>query len=174
MRRLLVPDQKPLCRAKLGSPCHLSRPQPSLPFHALWTIVVCVPHGSRWKFPIKPIPDHWQDVLVGSIVGTVLAYFCYRQYFPSLASPLCHRPYGPRIKEEDIMGLPTHLSGHGGATAYEGVGPSFEITETIPRPEIGPLEEMWKSAGAADPSVPEPLHQTSRHTPPAELMTERS
>lgn len=43
---------------------------------------------------------HWHDVLVGSILGTVLAYFSYRQYYPSLSSELSHRPYSPRIKDE--------------------------------------------------------------------------
>ncbi|EDR07742.1 uncharacterized protein LACBIDRAFT_298246 [Laccaria bicolor S238N-H82] len=43
---------------------------------------------------------HWHDVLVGSIIGTVLAYFSYRQYYPSLSSELSHRPYSPRIKDE--------------------------------------------------------------------------
>jgi diacylglycerol diphosphate phosphatase / phosphatidate phosphatase len=40
--------------------------------------------------------DHWQDVLVGSALGLVMSYFCYRQYFPKLTSRLSHRPYAPR------------------------------------------------------------------------------
>ncbi|KAI9591996.1 phosphatidic acid phosphatase type 2/haloperoxidase [Syncephalis fuscata] len=40
---------------------------------------------------------HWQDVLVGGIVGFGMAYFAYRQYYPSLASHNCHRPFSPRI-----------------------------------------------------------------------------
>ncbi|EUC56449.1 DPP1-diacylglycerol pyrophosphate phosphatase-like protein [Rhizoctonia solani AG-3 Rhs1AP] len=44
---------------------------------------------------------HWQDVLVGSIVGLVFAYFAYRQYYPTLESPLSHKPYSPRIPRED-------------------------------------------------------------------------
>lgn len=43
---------------------------------------------------------HWQDVLVGSIVGTVFSFFCYRQYYPPLESPLSHRPYSPRIPRD--------------------------------------------------------------------------
>ena len=52
--------------------------------------------------------DHWQDVLVGAILGAVLAYFSYRQYYPSLASKNSHRPYAPRIQLEDTVILPSH------------------------------------------------------------------
>ncbi|CAK5277461.1 unnamed protein product [Mycena citricolor] len=44
---------------------------------------------------------HWQDVLIGSILGTVVSYFTYRQYYPSLSSDVCHLPYAPRIAKEE-------------------------------------------------------------------------
>ena len=50
--------------------------------------------------------DHASDVLAGSLLGLVVAYFSYRQYYPSLAAKLSHRPYPPRIKREDV--LPSH------------------------------------------------------------------
>ncbi|XP_071448815.1 phospholipid phosphatase 4-like isoform X2 [Hetaerina americana] len=36
---------------------------------------------------------HWQDVVCGSLLGLLISYLCYRQYYPSLSSPLCSHPY---------------------------------------------------------------------------------
>ncbi|KAG8708489.1 hypothetical protein FRC08_018862 [Ceratobasidium sp. 394] len=40
---------------------------------------------------------HWQDVVAGGVVGMNLAYFAYRQYYPSLADALSHDAYKARI-----------------------------------------------------------------------------
>jgi diacylglycerol diphosphate phosphatase / phosphatidate phosphatase len=45
---------------------------------------------------------------VGSLLGITLAYFSYRQYYPSLASELSHKPYSPRIQREPEELLPVH------------------------------------------------------------------
>lgn len=45
---------------------------------------------------------------MGSLLGTVVSYFTYRQYYPSLASEESHRPYSPRIAREESDGLPLH------------------------------------------------------------------
>ncbi|KAF8652691.1 hypothetical protein AX16_004196 [Volvariella volvacea WC 439] len=83
---------------------------------------------------------HWQDVLVGSLLGTVCSYFSYRQYYPSLADELCHRPYSPRIAREDALPTSTYDS----ADYPEG---------TAPRPTDIDLEAAWQKRGASHSST---------------------
>jgi len=113
---------------------------------------------------------HWHDVLVGSIVGTVMAYFSYRQYYPSLGSEYSHRPYSPRIKRENEEVLPIHH--HGAATgpsSYPFLGSSaptrpdgnntysnqpsdeYELEGTVLRPQGASLEEMWRKDAHGEP-----------------------
>lgn len=48
---------------------------------------------------------HATDVIAGSIIGVIGAWWGYRQYFPPVASPLSHKPHSPRIPHEDIIPL---------------------------------------------------------------------
>jgi diacylglycerol diphosphate phosphatase / phosphatidate phosphatase len=109
--------------------------------------------------------DHWQDVLVGSMLGVLMAYFSYRQYYPSLSSPLSHRPYSPRIKPETDQGNTGYDGRDGDRTALPihnqdlapanrtarppyhtaSVGESYELEEgsTVRRPSPGPYN-IWR------------------------------
>ncbi|KAJ2957873.1 hypothetical protein NQZ79_g6451 [Umbelopsis isabellina] len=40
---------------------------------------------------------HWQDVTVGAMLGTGLAIFAYRQYYPPLWSDVSDEPFAPRV-----------------------------------------------------------------------------
>jgi len=100
---------------------------------------------------------HWQDILVGSIVGLVLSYFSYRQYFPSLASSLSHRPYSPRIEREDGSGLslPMHNDPHSehhdqsDHTASE--GDDVELVDgTVKRSGPIRLSDGWREDDGSD------------------------
>lgn len=40
---------------------------------------------------------HWQDVTIGSLLGTFCAYFAYRQYYPGLSQDSCRDPFLTRV-----------------------------------------------------------------------------
>ncbi|GBC06444.1 hypothetical protein RclHR1_06830012 [Rhizophagus clarus] len=42
---------------------------------------------------------HWQDVLAGGLVGFLLSFFAYHQYYPSLNSKISDRPFTIRLKQ---------------------------------------------------------------------------
>lgn len=98
---------------------------------------------------IQTRPDHWQDVLVGAALGSILAYFSYRQYYPSLVSENSERPYSPRIRHEETELLPTHNLHTFGESLDNGNHASYSdhsdgLAETIPRPETERLKNVWR------------------------------
>lgn len=46
---------------------------------------------------IEDYRHHWHDVFIGAILGTVCAYFSYRQFYPSLGQDTCHHPFMTRL-----------------------------------------------------------------------------
>lgn len=46
---------------------------------------------------------HYLDVLVGSILGTLVSYMCYRQYYPALDSNTSAKPYPLRNEDNAVV-----------------------------------------------------------------------
>ncbi|KAG6845727.1 hypothetical protein H0H87_004993 [Tephrocybe sp. NHM501043] len=121
---------------------------------------------------------HWQDVLVGSLLGTAVSYFTYRQYYPSLSDELSHRPYSPRIKREQTDILPIHhhhdSDSHGNletSVLQQNQGTeNYELAGTVQRPDV-PLEEVWQD-GAHELSAPRsmsPMQQARSEAGPPQI-----
>ncbi|CAG7838169.1 unnamed protein product [Allacma fusca] len=78
-----------------------------------WRVLLCmVPVVLAILMAISRTDDyhhHWQDVTVGAIIGTLLAYISYRQYFPCLSSESSDLPYmslGSRYQYESDFDNP--------------------------------------------------------------------
>ncbi len=129
----------------------------SLPFLERWTTAVSTFRTSRNISNNSSFIDHWQDVLTGSILGTVTSYFAYRQYYPSLSDERSHQPYSPRIKRDEDHDIPMHYQPtsrnssprHSGQDANGHDQMTVVPEDTVPRPE---LEAPWKarSSGPSD------------------------
>ncbi|KAG9062099.1 hypothetical protein KI688_006824 [Linnemannia hyalina] len=77
--------------------------------HIYKSIVVLAPLILAALIAISRVDNyrhHWQDVTVGSIIGTVFAVFAYRQYYPSLGAKKSANPFA--IRSVDHV-LPTSL-----------------------------------------------------------------
>lgn len=108
-------------------------------------------------------PDHWQDVLAGSILGLVMANFSYRQYFRSLASKESHLPYDPRTQRPEgahdhpALGL-LHYQTLQRPTSGEVDGREVELIDgtdrTVRRGESEQLEQSWDRGPSLEGGFP--------------------
>ena len=128
---------------------------------------------------------HWHDILVGSSLGVVVSFFAYRQYYPSLASDLCHRPYSPRIKDPEDAGLspsstnqggilPLHLGNTSNASGYKptqtaaGVNNRYDTTPSPPPGGMGYNRPSHQQQSSTSSGQPNPFVQPhAPHTAPA-------
>lgn len=67
---------------------------------------------------------HWQDVLVGSLLGLTMAFFAYRQYYPPLSSPRSQKPFSPRVPRDAGDEYPPTRSGTTGTEAGRPILPT--------------------------------------------------
>ncbi|KAI9510247.1 phosphatidic acid phosphatase type 2/haloperoxidase [Russula earlei] len=95
---------------------------------------------------------HWHDVIAGSFLGIVTAYFAYRQYFPSLESEFAHLPYGPRTQHLEgthgrpAPGLPYYQRSRGSESGDADV----ELLHDTVRRDEPHRAEAWERASSLE------------------------
>jgi len=143
---------------KRGLLFHLLLGPPWWPSLVQWITVVSFPQQHQVNYADDVPSDHWHDVVVGSLLGLVFSYFSYRQYYPSLADPLAHRPYSPRIKRAQEDTIPSYHDrhesfpdGHHRPAGEQPSSPSeqrYEVQDlavegTVPRPGPNRISDLW-------------------------------
>lgn len=74
-----------------------------------------------------------------------MAYFSYRQYYPSLTDELSHRPYSPRIRDGNSDSiLPVHDQSRSQRYDPAGGHDSLELEGTVQRPGPQHLRDVWR------------------------------
>lgn len=126
---------------------------------------------------------HWQDVSVGLVLGFTIAYFSYRQYYPSLEHPLSHLPFAPRKYASGNYANSTELAGYhpskdSGSSEISQrrdleTGSGIRVQEEefedfgsedglIPRSDATELRRIWTQKGRRTRSISrggEPTHE---------------
>ncbi|XP_058800479.1 phospholipid phosphatase 5 [Phymastichus coffea] len=76
-----------------------------------WKLFLFVlPLGTALAIAVSRTCDyhhHWQDVMIGSALGFVLTFLCYRHYYPPLDSLVCHKPYASLMNQVEHKELKT-------------------------------------------------------------------
>ncbi|KAJ3492485.1 hypothetical protein NLJ89_g11224 [Agrocybe chaxingu] len=115
---------------------------------------------------------HWHDIVVGSAIGTLFAYFSYRQYYPSLSSPVSHFPYAPRIKlddddDDDYVEHPEPPAAVERPSPSRGSAPSRRSLTT----PTTPIPKARRKSGHSTLHVPCQTLVDSTHAPTAHLAS---
>jgi len=96
---------------------------------------------------------HWEDVVAGSWLGMLTAYFSYRLYYPSLFSEHPHLPYPPRIHRLDAL-LPTHDHSEDDSSYYprqSGSEAEVELLHGTARRDERPLlDQVWEQGPSVE------------------------
>lgn len=96
--------------------------------------ILLIPIAAAFLISISRTMDyrhHATDVIAGGIIGALIAWYAYRQFYPPLAAQRSHRPYSPRIAHEDA-----HITAEenpeleDNMTAATRKGPILPVTKT--------------------------------------------
>lgn len=67
----------------------------------LWPVMIAVSRTADYH-------HHWQDVSVGSVLGMIIAYVCYRQYYPAINKLNSDIPYMSLPQEVETPSTPLY------------------------------------------------------------------